>query len=106
MQYSFPIFEETSFREDMEKMYANPRAAHADGAWLVCFNMVMLFGMYGKVCHHLLLPPLSPSDKHANIPRPSSSPPPSALPSTLKQSPKPAPPFTTPGLRSTTLKST
>ncbi|KAI5805199.1 fungal-specific transcription factor domain-containing protein [Geopyxis carbonaria] len=45
----YPIFEETSFRADMEKMYANPQSIVSDNSWVVCFNMVMLFGLYGKI---------------------------------------------------------
>lgn len=38
----------------MDKMYLNPTSMTSNGSWVVCFNMVLLFGLYGK---HINLTP-------------------------------------------------
>jgi hypothetical protein len=44
----FPILDEETFRRDMDKMYAEPETMTNDNAWMVLFNNVLLFGLYGK----------------------------------------------------------
>ncbi|RPA96270.1 hypothetical protein L873DRAFT_1811696 [Choiromyces venosus 120613-1] len=44
----FPIFEQTRFKEDMNRFYEGDKRLNEDRAWLVCFNNVMLFGMFNK----------------------------------------------------------
>lgn len=44
----FPIFERTRFEADVNRFYAGDKKLTEDRAWLVCFNNVMLFGMYSK----------------------------------------------------------
>ncbi|CAZ81579.1 unnamed protein product [Tuber melanosporum] len=44
----FPLFEQTRFEEDMKRFYEGDKKLSEDRAWLVCFNNVMLFGMYDK----------------------------------------------------------
>ncbi|CUS14998.1 unnamed protein product [Tuber aestivum] len=44
----FPMFEQTRFEEDLNRFYEGDRKLTEDRAWLVCFNNVMLFGMYNK----------------------------------------------------------
>jgi hypothetical protein len=44
----FPIFEQTKFRSDLAKFYAGDEKLAEDRAWLVCFNNVMLFGIFNK----------------------------------------------------------
>ncbi|TGZ78428.1 hypothetical protein EX30DRAFT_373796 [Ascodesmis nigricans] len=45
----YAIFEETSFRRDMERMYDEPQVAFQDKGWMACFNCVLLFGMHARV---------------------------------------------------------
>ena len=44
----FPLFEQTRFEEDMNRFYEGDKKLNEDRAWLVCFNNVMLFGMFDK----------------------------------------------------------
>lgn len=48
MYHWFPIINEESFRRDLDRMYAEPEVMQRDGAWMVLFNSVILFGHYGK----------------------------------------------------------
>lgn len=50
----YPIFNEQSFRRDFEKMYDEPQVSIKDGAWVTCFNCVLLFGMHARVVNMTL----------------------------------------------------
>ncbi|KAA8894590.1 fungal-specific transcription factor domain-containing protein [Sphaerosporella brunnea] len=44
----FPILDEETFRKDLDQMYAEPETMINDNAWMVLFNNILLFGLYGK----------------------------------------------------------
>ncbi|RPB08074.1 hypothetical protein P167DRAFT_539588 [Morchella conica CCBAS932] len=44
----FPIFDEARFLENMAKYYAGDPKLSKDRAWLVCFNNVLLFGVFNR----------------------------------------------------------
>lgn len=43
----FPLFRRDTFMKNVNKMYENPSAMN-DRGWLVCFNNVLLFSLYGS----------------------------------------------------------
>ncbi|PWW77842.1 hypothetical protein C7212DRAFT_82371, partial [Tuber magnatum] len=42
----FPLFWQARFEEDLNRFYEGDKKLTEDRAWLVCFNNVMLFGLY------------------------------------------------------------
>lgn len=53
----FPIFDETSFKENMAKFYAGDQKLAKDRAWLVCFNNVLLFGVFNRTTSRVPVEP-------------------------------------------------